>query len=380
MQYCNQFTLEGVAGVAFLLKSPAAESFLIKRAGCEIKIRAGAPYVIANFNSMPSSPEPLTAFAWKLTQEALDIFAATHRSPLVTYRAEFENISWILEGDGYQLTVSDTTNIPYEISGSVTSGSGPVEINSSEFGHHICLRFYRMSLASDDLFDSFRNAYLCLECLVSDASQIGSESPNRKEHERPWLKRVLGGPLKSGVPHDIDVAEFIDEIYCEGRLPLFHAKMERPFYTGDEPDREAIRSRLEKLLWLLSSLIRFKYDQRFPIGWSKMFEVGRDAMIRPVLKIDGIEYRCGNASEESSARVEISDRPRRFGNLTATIDASCPAAIGFVERIVLKAQGSAFATMDFQEPLPVHEVVHLRIAMAFSVGSSHAPKWIYDSE
>lgn len=371
----HQFTLDGAAGAAFLLKTPAPMPFVLRRAGGEVRIREGAPYIIICFSSMPKISEPLPAIAWKLVQEALDIFAATHRRPLITDRAEFENISWVLADDGYQLTISDTTDMRYEISATVTTGSGPGKIDNSEYGHHISLRFYRLSLASEDLFDSFRNAYLCLECLVSDESPKGE-----KEYERPWLKRVLGGPLKPGVPDDIDVSEFIDDIYREGRLPLFHAKMERHFYIGDEPDREAIRSRLEKLIWMLSSLLHYKYDRRFSLGWSKMYEVGRDAMIRPVLKIDGIEYRCGNASEEGSARVEISDSPRRFGNLTALIKASRPTVVGCVERIVLISKGAAYITLDFQEPIPVHKAVEVRFAMAFSVGSTRTPKWIYDSE
>jgi hypothetical protein len=56
-----------------------------------------------------------------------------------------------------------------------------------------------------------RNAYLTLECLVSDKS-----AKKKFESESAWLKRVLGGPLAPAIPSGMNINATVDDIYQHG--------------------------------------------------------------------------------------------------------------------------------------------------------------------
>lgn len=92
-----------------------------------------------------------------------------------------------------------------------------------------CLRYYRVSEASTDLFDSFRNLYLGIESLLSLAYP-----PRSDESETRWLKRALNeagqvvrleefAPTQTPWPHEA----IHQELYRDLRTAMFHAKTGR---------------------------------------------------------------------------------------------------------------------------------------------------------
>ncbi len=120
--------------------------------------------------------------------------------------------------------------------------------------HHIGFRYYRLAQTCDDLFDSFRNMYLAFELLLS------SSYPKVKEQEIQWLRRALTSsdsdlrlaqlvPRGTGDP----VAYVIQTVYENARLPLFHAKDGRTYFTPfvSAADRAAV----ENALKLLTSIV-----------------------------------------------------------------------------------------------------------------------------
>ena len=84
---------------------------------------------------------------------------------------------------------------------------------------HESFRYLRLSQATDDLFDAYRNAYLALESILSTITPQKSKGPGKAgESEGQWLKRALTKAdtmtdLRSLVPYPVEdpVNYFFDD-------------------------------------------------------------------------------------------------------------------------------------------------------------------------
>jgi hypothetical protein len=164
--------LDGAAGAAFQLRYPAEETVDIEHVEGTVAVRAGSPSVTVKLRAAVSETN-LRDVAWRIVQEALDIRAATHRMAMSTYRGDHEYALWTLGSSGYTLVIVDVVHSRWNMTASMTvsgSASSPSPPPPPPVPHHPALRFYRLAQLSDDLFDAYRNAYLALECIVSDVS------------------------------------------------------------------------------------------------------------------------------------------------------------------------------------------------------------------
>jgi hypothetical protein len=112
------------------------------------------------------------------------------------------------------------------------------------------LRFYRMSQATQDLYEAYRNLWLSFEALL-DA--ICPKQPT--ERERDWLLKAVRTPgatvsLSQFVPADCTdpPASIIGTQYDHIRCRLFHAKPSAANMALDIPDPEAVASAYERLV------------------------------------------------------------------------------------------------------------------------------------
>ncbi len=103
------------------------------------------------------------------------------------------------------------------------------------------LRFYRLSQASSDLYEAYRNLWLGLEVLLSTVGAKGSN-----EGERKWLRRVLGEvaariDMRALLPDSRNLVDYmlLDQ-YERMRCYLFHAKPEDGMEAPTLPDPEAL--------------------------------------------------------------------------------------------------------------------------------------------
>ena len=87
---------------------------------------------------------------------------------------------------------------------------------------------------------------MALECLVSETTPKGPS-----ESELNWLKRALAGPLSAGIPSGVISTRTIDDIYRDGRLPTFHAKVGSAFYAPNGPERQSMQARFDTLALLV---------------------------------------------------------------------------------------------------------------------------------
>lgn len=184
----------------------------------------GIGYVHATGNLVSHrSQEDAKNNAWRVLQEAFDVLAARKQATLQTAEGDCMYLVWVKDGTGYEFVFIDTADAAWSMSMSISTEGTATAVpapSQTPLPRHPALRFYRLANASGDLFDAFRNAYLAMECLVSDATPKGAT-----ESELNWLKRAFAGPLLAGLPSGLIGPGTLDDIYRYGRLPTFHAKM-----------------------------------------------------------------------------------------------------------------------------------------------------------
>lgn len=352
--------LDGVAGGAFLLRSPARRSFAVRHRDGIVTLRARGAYATVQLTSLPA-PNQLRAEAWRVLQEALDILAVSRRDLHTTHRGEHEYVLWMLAATGYTVTLVQTIEAVWDMSATVGNAAIAAPSTIPPLApHHPCFRFYRLSQLTDDLFDSYRNAYLALECLVSDEAAPNSKP---KESEKAWLKRILGGPLVTAIPGGIDVGSAVDEIYQCGRLPLFHAKTGQGFYVPQGPERERVQTSLSMLHVILASLIHHKFGNSFPSGWGRLSQALVDNRARVAFEFDEVVYKGSGRAETATARVDVIDTPRRFGNLWASIELVPPATLQSIRRLAFRRKGRHWFVIEFPESLLMENVSAVRVEL-----------------
>ena len=136
--------------------------------------------------------------------------------------------------------------------------------------HHLGFRFYRLSQASDDLYDAYRNMYLAFESLLS------SQYPKPKGREIDWLRRSLASAsndlsLSNLAPNTASdpVAYILNTVYEGARLPLFHAKDGKTYFAPVHSlsDREAVVDALTMLSQIVIRMAEKWFSTRRMSGW-----------------------------------------------------------------------------------------------------------------
>ena len=338
----------GPAGAAFLLRGPARHDLTLFHPEGTVSIRSGSVYLMVQLAVAPAASS-LRDEAWGVVQEALDLHAAMYRYAVGTNRGEHEYVRWLRVPNGYDVTFTDTMEATWEMTAHATvkprydAQSAPLSAAPPPPTHHPAFRFYRLSLLAEDLFDAYRNAYLALECIVSD------ESPKNKESELNWLKRVLGGSLRAGMPGGMPIDATIEELY-KLRNRIFHAKKGERFYSPYSKDREHVQARLGVLHAIVAGLIHFKFGSQFSGGWAQFSQALTDARAQASFKCD--EVLCGTdaAAESLTPIAEVVDVPRRFGNPWARLTVPAPQSILSIQRFTLRHRGQDQCWTDLPEP------------------------------
>jgi len=258
-----------VAGGAFLLGRENRLSAVVALPNsAEVEISSLAPYVIARLPA--TSRECLIRDAHQAAQAGLDWLSVTGRADLWAKDTEETNLVW-WEADGTPIIQARTI---FNLRASVgqarltlvgdasAADDGPVAANSEHPG----FRYYRLSQVTDDLYNAYRNMYLAFELTLSRGVP-----PNKGEREIHWLRRALSqaegqlqlaGILK--VPTDKVPDTLIEGIYRDARLPLFHAKFNRDYYSphDDEGDRGVVANALKLLSRVVLRMFQRWHDAR----------------------------------------------------------------------------------------------------------------------
>lgn len=321
----NEFPiLSGGSGAAFLLDAPATVSSTLSFPDGLVAIRQDAPFATVSL-VRPLNQEDAKNDAWRVLQAALDVLAARRQATLQTAEGDCTYLVWVKDGIGYELVFVDTADAPWSMSMSIkVEGAGTAVPTPSPppLPCHPALRFYRLAHTSADLFDAFRNAYLALECLASEATPKGAS-----ESELNWLKRALAGPLSAGLPSGVIGPGTVDDIYRDGRLPTFHAKMGSTFYAPHGPERESMQARFDTLALLVNCLLQHRFGHAFVSRCASMSQALYDSKASITLTYDEIVFQDGELRASAPAVVQTVSSPRRFKQLWGRTTVARPTSL-----------------------------------------------------
>lgn len=301
--------LIGPAGAAFLMSEPAPHSIKFDHPSGRVIVREGAAYVTVNLLDFYDA-ENVKAVGWQVIQESFDFLAASRQEILSTELGDSECVLWSKSNNQYDVTCVITIASKWSMNAEGTVGQTVLTPSKQTIKCHDALRFYRMSQCARGLFDAYRNAYLALECLVSEVCMKESNEP-----EVNWLTRVINGSLLSGVPSGLDATSTVKAIYRDGRNPLFHAKVSDKFYSPHGKEREYVHELLEKLTLLLVSLLQYRLETEVVRRWATLSRAAQDAKTRVTYDFDEVYFEYGIDEVSTVPSIDVIETPRRFGQL-----------------------------------------------------------------
>ncbi len=221
--------------ILFLRARPKHSGIAQLGGGVEVEIREDV--LAAVVRGVPGSDfDTVMGLAPELLNRGLDVFALTGLQASSLDGTSDDQVCWWEGEQGRVVRMWTRLDAVFSFSASVVvrrpDGSIKTDPNPHEIPWQESMRYYRMSQATDDLFDAFRNVYLALESILSVIAPIKVSPQGRAvESEKVWFKRALATvavdidldtytPGGSGNPiHDI-----YDELHNRVRNRIFHAK------------------------------------------------------------------------------------------------------------------------------------------------------------
>ena len=137
---------------------------------------------------------------------------------------------------------------------------------------HDSFRYFRLSQTTNDLFDAYRNLYLALESILSDAVP-----KKQREGEGTWLKRAFEEAHRRGW---VDFSQVMhqpgdpspwktawQDLYKDKRNAIFHANNHLRHLLPHSPmDRDAVLTSLNRLVSVYRGLAAEYLGVRLPSG------------------------------------------------------------------------------------------------------------------
>lgn len=253
-------------------------------------VSQGSQYIIAH-GPVAGTYEEIRDGAFTAAQRALDIMSIRGRSDLRTERADDEHVCWWIEEASkvVRIVAIDSKSFRIDLALSITRADGTVDppLAPQHILYRESFRYFRLSQATDDVFDAFRNLYLALESILSDIApqQLNLKTGRPSEREGVWVKRALQKaatrtelmPFASPGSKD-PLAEVFGDIYAGTRTGVFHAKHgRRRLDSGSPEDRRELLEGLKRLVGLYLTLVRDW--QGFSRLGSGMTEIGAEHFV-----------------------------------------------------------------------------------------------------
>lgn len=199
------------------------------------------------------------------------------------------------------------------------------------------LRFYRLSQASSDLYEAYRNLWLGLETLLSTIS-----AKRAGESERKWLRRVfteIGTRIDvlSLVPDSRDLADYmLADQYERMRCYLFHSKPEDGTAAPTLPDPEALALAYAQLIRIWRDIAHHLIGVRQGGVGVVTYEGFRALLFSPFSSGLGVVYSdarapAGNEDTQinpgGKARIELENPRHQDGAMPGLVSVSASLLI-----------------------------------------------------
>lgn len=265
------------SGAAFNLDRASRGDGSIAVGGLRYEVRRNGRVVVARGGN-DSSYEGALYSALEHVQEALDLWSFDGVDDLAITRVDEEHVAWWPTAAGLTVRVVSIVPVGIRIRGQLTvtdsSGNAIEPEPRAALAWHPSFRYFRLSQASTDLFDAYRNAYLALESLLSSIARqkLRRNGDDQDERDTAWFRRALGtagglSSLSDFAPHGTDdpVESILQDLYAGTRSATFHAKAGRAVLLPRDADsRATVVSSLDRLVRLYLSLAEAHLGARRP--------------------------------------------------------------------------------------------------------------------
>lgn len=198
-------------------------------------------------------------------QKFLDIIAIQTRTFYTLPSAPYNHILWMRENGKTRLRLAFAVNLNVNVKTSFTVKNANGEIQPTPVKKpatwNECLRYFRYANIRDDVYVSYRDAYLTLESYMSQNFPFAKKTD---QTEFNWLirgcteleKLKMNFDKYIPIPSSNSVEKFVEYIYTANRTAVFHAKHERDhFVPGNLEDRKMVTAALRYLNKFLLDLL-----------------------------------------------------------------------------------------------------------------------------
>lgn len=220
-----------ICGIAFSLNQAPKFDYVFTSvdANWEVEIKANEDHIVAR-SRKPLNLENLISSGFEQIQICLDIIAVKKLGILLLENPERSYVALFTKDDRSILRHYALMNISMGISAQVEirdkDGNIKPQPSAPEPVWTWAFRYYRLSQASNDIFEAYRNLFLSFEALLNKLYP-----KDNNEREVDWLKRCLTSiagdiSLETCVPEGTEdkVAYIIQQQYKKIRCKLLHAK------------------------------------------------------------------------------------------------------------------------------------------------------------
>lgn len=245
------------SGITFPLKCESEIDYIWESqdSGWQVELKHGHVYAVARSRD-PQACDNLVASGLEQIQRCQDIIAVKKLGILVLDHPEINHIA-LFQRDGETIlrhfsvaTLGIATSVSVE--GRDKDGNIKPSAPVPEPSWTWAFRYYRLSQASQDIFEAYRNLFLSLEALLNN---IRPNLP--KKPEGKWLKDALSViatkvPLANHAPATVadPINYFMETQYENVRCRLFHAKYPDALLPHEELNPTDVLVAYEALLRL----------------------------------------------------------------------------------------------------------------------------------
>jgi hypothetical protein len=244
------------SGIAFLLKCDSEIDYIWESqdSDWQVELKKDHIYVVARSRNSQVYDSLVTSGLEQI-QRCLDIIAVKKRGILILDHPEINHIALFQRNEETVLRHFSVTTLGIETSISVEVRDKDGNIKPStpipEPSWTWAFRYYRLSQASQDIFEAYRNLFLSLEALLNN-----TRPRLRGESETTWLRNALSiiaakSLLANHAPATADPIEyFMETQYKNVRCRLFHAKYPDALLPHEELNPTDVLAAYEALLRL----------------------------------------------------------------------------------------------------------------------------------
>ena len=231
-------------GIFLLSKPPITDVVTVSPNGWTTQVKKNMKAVVTFGPAITTDPAATYKVAVRAANDGLDYLSVRGEADVLIETDREYFIVWWPESAGVimQGTAIGTMSWAGFATGEVQPSPPLTPIQHNAF------RFIRMSRTSAYLYDSYRNMFLALECLLNAIAP-----QQRNEREGVWFRRALGVddglvPVAELAPaNETDAIGWVyDNMYSDERSALSHAKRDY-LLPQDETERDDLTASLEKL-------------------------------------------------------------------------------------------------------------------------------------